>query len=411
LNDPAFQSRVEEGLARVIRWVQEHRYLAYEPADGNSSVLFPLTGGRVWPMRVLQQVVLRSPVNIRPLLGVRPHESAIGRGYMAWAYLTMCRTGASSDIRDEAVACLAWLMANRARGFDEFCWGDPYEYATRGGRRPLGAPILIWTALIGQAFLEAFAVLGDRRYLGVAESVGRWIRHLPIEHTASGSCLSYNAYMQSSIHNSNAMGAAFLARLGAATGDQACLSLARSAMTYTCARQHSDGAWFYGEAPKYHWVDNFHTGYNISALKVYRDAVQDDAFHEQYARGIAYFKANFFDADGRPKYFHDKTYPVDIQCAAQAIDTLVAVSAEDPDSLPLAYKVADWTLNQMQAPDGHFHYRQLPSMTVRTPMLHWGQGTMAKALAVLLRKLADEGSVSDVVSLPFTTTEGATCHR
>ena len=69
---------------------------------------------------------------------------------------------------------------------------------------------MIWTALIGQAFLEAFDVLKDAQYLRVAESVGRWIVNLPIEHTSSGSCLSYNAYKQESIHNSNAMGAAFL---------------------------------------------------------------------------------------------------------------------------------------------------------------------------------------------------------
>jgi rhamnogalacturonyl hydrolase YesR len=392
----ALAKRLEESLARVIAWVKSHRYLGYEPADGNSSVFFPMTGGRVWPMRVLQQVVLRSPVNIRPLLGVRPHESAIGRGYMAWAYLTMCRGGAPSEVRDEAAVCLAWLMAHRARGFAEYCWGDPYEYATRGGRRPLGAPILIWTALIGQVFLEAFEVLGDERYLAVAESVGRWVRKLPIEQTDSGSCLSYNAYMQSSIHNSNAMGAAFLARLGVATADRACLSLARSAMTYTCARQHPDGAWFYGEAPKYHWIDNFHTGYNISALKTYRDAAQDGAFSEQYFRGIAYFKANFFESDGRPKYFHDKTYPVDIQCAAQAIDTLVAVSTDDRDALQLAFKVADWTIKSMQARDGHFIYRQLSWTNVSTPMLHWGQGTMAKALAVALHKVTADAAPSPI---------------
>src|SRR5262249_14509603 len=94
---------LEDSLARVVRWVQNHDYKAYEPADGNASILFPLTMRRVWPMRVLQQIVLRSPVNIRPLLGVSPHESAIGRGYMAWGYLTMCRAGAAPPVRDEAI--------------------------------------------------------------------------------------------------------------------------------------------------------------------------------------------------------------------------------------------------------------------------------------------------------------------
>lgn len=56
-------------------------------------------------------------------------------------------------------------------------------------------------------------------------------------------------------------------------------------------------------------------------------------------------------------------------------------------------KVADWTINNMQARDGHFFYRDFGWKKVRTPMLHWGQGTMVKALAVLLGKLASSQSI------------------
>src|SRR5262252_4465863 len=108
MSDCISRARIEESLTRVIGWVRAHDYKGYEPADGNASVLFPLTGGRVWPMRILQQIVLRSPINIRPWLGVAPHESAIGRGYMGWAYLTMFRTSTASDIRKEAITCLSW---------------------------------------------------------------------------------------------------------------------------------------------------------------------------------------------------------------------------------------------------------------------------------------------------------------
>jgi rhamnogalacturonyl hydrolase YesR len=382
------ERRLNESLARAIRWVQDHRYMGYEPADGNSSVLFPLTGGLVFPMRVLQQVVLRTPVNIRPLLGVRPHESAIGRGYMAWGYLVMCRRVTSPLIRNEAQACLEWLMVNRAQGYDEFCWGDPYDYATRNGRRPYGEPLLIWSALIGQAFLEAFERLGDEQYLHVAESIGRWVLKLPAEQTDSGLCLSYIAYRQSSIHNSNAMGAAFLARLGSVMGNAEILAIARRAMLYTCARQRTDGSWFYAEDPKYHWIDNFHTGYNLSALKTYRAASNDPSFDEQLSKGAQYFQANFFEHSGRPKYFHDRTYPVDIQCAAQSIETLAFLADEDPEYLKQALKTAEWTIANLQAGDGHFRYRDLGWAKVSTPMLHWGQATMVKALAMVLDRLA-----------------------
>src|SRR5215510_2955188 len=102
--DPTTEQRLEESVARAIKWVKEHRYKAYEPADGNASALFALTGGRVWPMRIVQQLVLRSPVNIRPLIGLPPHESAIGRAYMAWAYLALYRRERSIAMREEAIA-------------------------------------------------------------------------------------------------------------------------------------------------------------------------------------------------------------------------------------------------------------------------------------------------------------------
>lgn len=141
----------------------------------------------------------------------------------------------------------------------------------------------------------------------------------------------------------------------------------------------------------YHWIDNFHTGYNLDCLKRYVDSTGDRQFEPNLMRGFEYFKTHFFEADGRPKYFHDKAGPVDIQCASQAIDTLTFFSDTDPDAFELATKVARWTITNMQAEDGHFYYRDLGWKKVKTPMLHWGQGTMFKALAHLLSKGQGEG--------------------
>jgi hypothetical protein len=46
----------------------------------------------------------------------------------------------------------------------------------------------------------------------------------------------------------------------------------------------------------------------------------------------------------------------------------------------------------MQAGDGHFYYRDLGWKKVKTPMLHWGQGTMFKALANLLLQRSAQSS-------------------
>src|SRR6185436_4986488 len=131
------------------------------------------------------------------------------------------------------------------------------------------------------------------------------------------------------------------------------------AMTYSCSRQLKGGSWYYGEDPKYHWIDNFHTGYNLDSLKRYQESSGDRTFDGQLRLGLAYFKNNFFEPNGIPKYYHNNVHPIDSQCAGQAIDTLTYFSEEDRSTLDLAQKVASWTIDNMQDKDGHFYYRDL----------------------------------------------------
>jgi rhamnogalacturonyl hydrolase YesR len=377
---------IDNSIDKVSAWVEGHGYRAYDPGDGQLSWLAKLTCGNLVLERLLTAAVLRSPFNIRPLIGITPHTSTKGMGYMAWGYLLRYRL--TRDPRFAALAenCLQWLIDHRAEAYPDFCWGNDFTFTTRAGRLPRHEPTIVWSGLIGQAFMEGYEQLGKPHYLEVAAGVCDWIAKLPREDTESGTCLSYVAFMQRSIHNSNMLGAALLARVGRASGRQDLLDLARQAMLYSCTRQNPDGAWYYGEAPKYHWIDNFHTGYNLDSLRRYAEASGDDGFAQPMELGYRYFKETFFEADGRPRYFHDRTLPIDIQCAAQAIDTLAFFSDRD-DSLDLACKVARWTIDHMQDQDGHFYYRDLGWIQTKTPMFHWGQGTMFKALCNLRLKL------------------------
>ena len=386
---------VENSLEEVARWVEKHDYKAYDPGDGDLSFLRHITLNSHFLRRLLTGAVLRVPFHIRPWIGIRPHTSTKGMGYMGWGYVKMYALTAGENYRRRAEFCFDWLMENRPKNYQHYCWGNHFSFATRGGTIPAHTPTIVWSSLIGLAFLEAYEVMNDQKYLDVAASVGEWIKTLPREQTNRGTCLSYVPFKQSSINNSNMLGAALLARVAVYTHDQKARELAREAMIYSCTRQNVDGAWFYGEAPKYHWIDNFHTGYNLDCLKRYIDSTGDREFEPNLREGFRYFRLHFFESDGLPKYYHDRTSPIDIQCAAQAIDTLAFFSDSDPESLELSKKVALWTINNMQGQDGHFYYRDLGWRKVKTPMLHWGQGTMFKALAHLLNKMNDKALVSE----------------
>lgn len=389
-----------QSLDRLLHWVEAHDYRAYDPGDGSLSFLHALTFQQHFLERALTAAVLRLPFNLRPLLGIKPHTSTKGHGYMAWGFLRLYRLTGDEQYRRRCIACLDWLIKHRAPTYSQICWGNHFSFSTRAGKIPAGEPTIVWSGLIGQAFMEAFETFQDEQYLDVVASVGEWVLKLPREQTATGHCLSYVAFKQSSIHNSNLLGAALLARWGAAAGRNDALEVAREAVRYTCTAQLDDGAWYYGEAPMYHWIDSFHTGYNLDSLKRYQDSTGDRSFDPQIRRGYDYFKARFFETDGRVKYYRERTYPVDIQCLAQAIDTLAFFSSDDPAALALAEQVAAWTLAHMQDSDGHFYYRDLGWLKVKTPMYHWGQGTMFKALAHLLSRQSTATVVTNAQRAP-----------
>jgi rhamnogalacturonyl hydrolase YesR len=388
-----FEKKLEISIENVERWIEEHSYMGWEPFDGLSSYLRPLTLRSEFLERLLQQLVRQSPINLRPILGIKPKESTKGRGYMAWGYLKMYEISRKPHYKSKAADCLEWLDINKAKGYSNHSWGNHFDFTSRAGKLPKFEPIIVWTSLIGQAYLDAYEIIGDARYLDISKSVCAWILGLPREKTEKGTCLSYVAYGQSSIHNSNMLGAAMLSRASKYFGKVPYLDVAREAMLYSCSRQLPNGAWHYGEAGNDHWIDNFHTGYNLDSLKCYIESAGDTTHEESLRRGFDFYKRNFFEPSGRPKYYHSRVYPVDSQCASQAIDTLANFSAYDNEALNLAIKVANWTIDNMQDKDGHFYYRQYPFIKAKTPMLHWAQATSYKALALLLSRISGNSPI------------------
>ena len=291
---------LNRSIAKVEGWVEGHDYQAYDPGDGDLSFLRHFTLNTHFLSRLLTGGVLRMPFNVRPWIGIKPHTSTKGMGYMGWGYVKMYGATREASHRARAEHCFEWLIRNRAPGYEQHCWGNHFSFSTRAGTIPRYTPTIVWSSLIGLAFVEAYEVLGNPKYLKVAASTAEWVKTLPREQTSRGTCLSYVPFAQSSIHNSNMLGGALLARVSQYTNEHEAAELAREAMLYSCVRQNEDGAWFYGEAPKYHWIDNFHTGYNLDCLKRYVDSTGDREFEKNLRAGFRYFKQNFFETDGCP---------------------------------------------------------------------------------------------------------------
>jgi len=83
--------------------------------------------------------------------------------------------------------------------------------------------------------------------------------------------------------------------------------------------QHDDGSWCYAETRMQSWIDSFHTGFNLEAVRWFLRLEEVLEYQAAYEKGVEYYAGNFFLADGTPKYYHDRVYPIDIYAPSQAV--------------------------------------------------------------------------------------------
>lgn len=388
--DGAAKSKIYESILRLFGWLERNDYQGYDTFDGlNARLARPFTFEKKFLRTVLQQGVRRSPVNLRPFLGVAKGHSTKAMGFLARGFMRLHEATGDQMWADKAEFALQWLIDNRSIGYSGACWGNHFDYQCRSFYLPKGVPTVVWTSLIGHAFLDGYDHFKKQVYLQMAVSACEHVLHdLNVYRDGEGSCISYVPAQKSLVHNANTLGASLLARTYSYTRDESYRLAAEKAIQYTAQYQQPDWSWYYGEKANLHWVDNFHTAYVLDCFKYYRDCAGDRRFDVNLRGGYEYWKKTFFLPDGTPRYYAHKTLPIDIQCSSQAIDTLVFFSDHDPEGLPLALKVAQWTITNMQDRSGYFYYRRYSSWLVnKTPTLHWGQATMMCALAGLYRSL------------------------
>jgi hypothetical protein len=377
---------IGKAIAELEGWLERHDWRGYEPHDGLRTPLRRLLGQNRTALLVLKQFVLRSPWNVRPWLGIPRETSPESLGFFAKGYLRLLSATGDLRYRERAVAMLDRMIAAAEPGFAGLCWANQFDYVTRFFYLPARTPIIVWTAHNAHALLDAYEQLGTPAYRDAAISAARFIvEDLPRHVEGDTVCLSYVPIGDHPVHNANVLGASVLARVGALTGDRSLIDLAQRAMAYTVAHQQADGSWWYGEAPNLRWVDNFHTGYVLESLAIYRTATADSSFDDAIHLGFQFFGDRFFESNGAPRYFADRLFPIDVQCAAQAIETLLVFKHED-GATAKARQVAAWAIAHLRDRTGYFYFRKHARVINKSPLLHWGQATMFSALAGLLEE-------------------------
>jgi hypothetical protein len=375
---------------KLLAYCQAHNWAGVDPYDAVNSRVFkmvPLLDSRI-PRLVLTQFLKRSPWNFRGLLQVPPTQNPKAVGLFLASVLKLSKLGLVEG--DELVRTLAGRLETlRSPDNRYWCWGYSFPWQTRSIVVPRGAPNLVCTTFVANALLDAYEDTGESRYLQMAVSSANYIRN--DLYWTDGSSLAGLAYplptARSNVHNGNLLGAALLCRVAKHNGDHRLIEAALKVTRFSASRQREDGSWYYGEFHTQQWIDNFHTGYNLCGLRSINGNLQTLEFDSHIQRGFEFYKTRFFRSDGAAKYFHDRTYPIDVHCIAQSIITLLTFRDLDASTVTKASLILRWAMDHMWDERGFFYYRRLRLGTIRTSYMRWSQAWMLLALSTFLSEL------------------------
>jgi hypothetical protein len=345
-NRREFTEKLRTVWRRLHEFCAAREWRGYDPYDGLNSPLARLLPGKA-ARQAWTQFHRRSPINFRPLVGIQP------------------------TLNPKALALFA--MGSGDRKFldmleelrtPEGGWGYPFDWQSRAFLAPRGTPNLICTAFAERAFGQ----MGNRAREGAPTSrVGKeFIENHLLRERGGERWITYIGNSDTQVHNVNMIGAALLGR--------------RDCMEFSVNRQRPDGSWWYGESENQRWIDNFHSGYNLVALKEYEATTGDTGFLEAARRGYEYWDETFWTAEFAPRYYHDRVHPYDLHCSAQGILTHLAYG-----NLEKANSVAQWSLQQMWDERGFFWYQRGRRSVNRICYMRWTQAWMYCALAQLIK--------------------------
>lgn len=382
----------QDVLERVLETARAADYAGYSKHDGLNSPLLALLAGESRLRRLAAiQVVTRSPLHIRPLLGVHKARNAKGLSLFSRAFLARHRMTGSAEDAGAARELLDWLIANPAPGFDGLCWGYPYAWQDVGFFAPRNFPNRVVTSFVGQALLDGYETLQDSRYLEAARLAVRFLLDAPKTMFSDDDrrCVSYvpDPGIDWIVMDVSALAGALAARFGAISGDDEAVREGGRLVRYVVSKQTDEGAWFYADPPSASHVthDNYHTGFILDAIQQYGLSAASEEFDEAYRRGIDFYQKRLFEPSGAARFMSDRLYPIDIHGCAQGIITFSLQQRHAGTGAEVAGRVLTWTLANMWDPaSGWFYYQRRRGYRTRIRELRWCQGWMSWAIASYL---------------------------
>lgn len=389
--------KVINSFRLLKEYCENEGFKGWDPYDGLNSKVFqalPFLKKSAICRLVVIQGFKRCPVNLRRLALVPKEYNAKGIGLFLSGYCNLYNAvkanpklaeslGSPDSLKSRINELAELLISLQSKGYSGACWGYNFDWqARRLFLFPKFTPTVVASNFCATALMEAYEITREKRFLEIALSAAHFvINDLHRTEYKDGFLFSYSPLQgNDTVFNASLLGSRLLSFCYKYTGNEEYCELAEQSIKACCSGQKPNGAWVYGMLPVQSWVDSFHTGYNLDALIAYQELTGDNKYRKYIEKGFEYYIQNFFEANGMPKYYDNRTHPIDIHCPGQLLVTLARLHKIE-EYKEIAEKVIDWTIRNMQDRKGYFYYQLKPGISSKISYMRWSNAFIFNAMS------------------------------
>ncbi len=396
--NPPPAGKVSEALKNFIRWLDRYGETSW---DHQSFFAGPV--GR-WAKRLYYRNQALGTVAVAPMIFCEAFfpparrlfhhrmRLPIADAHYAMGFAFMHEATGRAEYLERAAHFLEVLRETRSPGFANYCWGYPFDWVTRNGLLKEHTPFITTTPYVFEALLQVHRLAPREEWRELLASTVRFatddITDRP--YPGGGNTCSYMPGEEFNVVNASAYRAAMLMTAAQYFDHDAWRPTAAANVDFVLAAQNADGSWPYAKDGVRDFVDHFHSCFVMKGLAKVYQLNRDRRIFVALARGVDYYLANLFSADGMPRPFSKAprltVYRCELYDCAECINLCLLLRRDFPQLEGTLETVVAGILENWVKPDGSFRSRKLKFGWDNVPMHRWAQSQMFRALAYYLRE-------------------------
>lgn len=324
----------------------------------------------------------------------KPQRFPIADAHYAMGFALLVGTYGADKYYQRAVHFLEVLQQTRCRGYEDYCWGYPFNWQTRTGTMKEGTPMITTVPYVYEAFAQVYAIDKEQKWLRIMQSIAEHaFKCYRDRETApnTASCAYTPASDDSSgVINASAYRAFLLTRAAYDFSEPRYQEVGNRNLNFVLASQNADGSWYYSTDGERDFVDHFHTCFVLKALAKIEQLTGCPRCGSAIERGVSYYVRNLFDANGLPVPFSRAprltVYRRELYDYAECINLGVLLFGRFPDLDRILSGAVTDLLVRWQKSDGSFRARELVVSWDNVPMHRWAQSQVFRSLSFLLSR-------------------------